>query len=86
MATYYKPADNLIVDGKLVIPSTRQSPCKNYFSYRSDNIYRVDIYRDIKKNTVPWLKDLAHIIGISDYDKMKKATLVEEISNRIVFE
>ena len=94
--SYNKPGLPVIIQNAqgermLFIPKyqQRQEGDRHVFSYTSpgptSNGLSMDNPRDLSKNYLAGLKDLARIIGVSA-SKMKKQELIELLSRRVVFE
>lgn len=88
--SYNKP-HTIIVDGKMIVPVEQQKEIEDgkkkirLFSYKHTSKVVLDINTDLKNNTIPALKDLAMVLGISA-SKLKKQELVDVLKQHIVFE
>jgi hypothetical protein len=86
--SYYKPTDNIIQDGIIVIPIYQQKD-KKYFSFiykdKYSNLIVLDNFIEIEKNYLINLKRLAEILNITNCKKMNKDELVESLQNKIIF-
>jgi hypothetical protein len=89
-------SENKIVDGKMYIPKSQQEMKTDglHFVYYSDRKYYRGGSNDLSgphcttRNNpyLDTLKDLARILGIPAYSKMKKAEISSLVWDRIVFE
>jgi hypothetical protein len=81
--SYYRPRDNVFIEGILYIPKEQQY--NEYFSYIHMNTSVIDNPKDIKSMSIPDLKKLAKSIGILPIPKNKQE-LVLCLQSKIVFE
>ncbi len=91
MSSYYKP-QTAVVDGILTIPVEEQMEMPDgkkvlrLFSYKHGQKICQGINMEIKANIIPALQDLAILLDVPNYRKMKKQELVDELNKRIVFQ
>jgi hypothetical protein len=88
--TYRSPENNLtMIDDKLVLvvpkSQTHEYDFGTCFSYRMPTRVVIDVPVEIKKILLPTLKELAFLVGVRNYSKMKKAELVSILQDRIIF-
>lgn len=81
--SYYRPRDNVVIEGILYIPKEQQND--NYFSYSYMNKSIIDNLKNFKKMIIPDLTRLAQSIGIDNIPK-KKEELVNLLESKVVFE
>ena len=82
--SYYQPNDNKFIKSILIIPQCQQN--LPYFSLKYKNTIIIDLYKDIQKNIIPILQNIAKILQIKKYNKMNKQELIDVINNHILFQ
>ena len=89
---YYSPGNPVVIrneEGENILYIPRYQQKRDRFSYTSPGpiakVMTMDTSRDMSKNYLSDLRDLAWIIGVPS-DNMRKRELVDLLSRRIVFE
>jgi hypothetical protein len=81
--------ENMGVTGRPQGPVTTISVTDTYTDEKGNNLFRFETIRDahvdLSKNTVALLQQLAKLVGLNGYSKMKKPELVQSLQSRIVF-